>query len=63
LKENKDISKVEEYEYDAVVTEGGDNLEKLTDEDWDKILCKEELVFARFLLFSVTSIYLNFFLS
>ena len=63
MKENKDISKVEEYEYDAAVTEGGDNLEKLTDEEWDKILCKEELVFARFLLFLVTSIYLNFFLS
>ena len=57
MKENKDISKVEEYEYDAAVTEGGESLEKLTDEDWDKILCKEELVFARFLLFLGRSIY------
>jgi len=39
------------------VTEGGESLEKLTDEDWDKILCKEELVFARFLLFLGRSIY------
>ena len=48
LRENKDISKVEEVEYDAAVTEGGENLDKLTDEEWDKILCKEELVFARY---------------
>ena len=48
MRENKDISKVEEFEYDAAVTEGGENLDKLTDEEWDKILCKEELVFARY---------------
>ena len=50
LRENKDITKVEEFEYDAAVTEGGENLDKLTDEEWDKILCKEELVFARYLI-------------
>ena len=42
------LHEVEEHDYTACVVEGGDNLEKLTDEEWDQILCKEELVFARF---------------